>query len=156
GKTGEAHNARCRAVGESPQDLHGQIFRYAEFEPKGAEVLMTTTTDIPLVTVNKIGRGQVVFVAVPDLLGEDERITPLAAHLLAQLASDATPVKVDGEVEYLVNRNSQGWVVTLFNDNGVFKPQQGLAQVDRTATVNVAISLRKGVIATASEWISDR
>ena len=61
-------------------------------------------------------------------LGEDERITPFVAHLLAHLASDATPVKVDGDVEYLINRNSHGWVVTLFNDNGVFKPQQGLAQ----------------------------
>ena len=31
-----------------------------------------------------------------------------------------------------------------------------LAQVDRKATVNVAVSLRQGAIANASEWISDR
>ena len=91
---------------------------------KGAEVLIATPSNEPLVTINKLGRGKVVFVAVPDLLGEDERITTFAAHLLTHLAADATPVKVDGEVEYLINRNSHGWVVTLFNDNGVFKPVQ--------------------------------
>ena len=95
----------------------------------------------PLVTVNKIGRGEVILVALPDLLGEDERITPFAAHLIAHLAADATPIRVEGDVEYLVNRNSRGWVVTLFNDNGVFKPQQGMATVDRSATVGIRMTL---------------
>src|SRR5207253_10398774 len=105
---------------------------------------------------NKIGRGKVVFVAVPDLVGEDERMTTFAAHLLAHLAGDTTPVKVDGDVEYLINRNSRGWVITVFNDNGVFKPQQGLAQVERNAIVNATITLRDAAIANASEWTSDR
>jgi hypothetical protein len=123
---------------------------------KGAQVLMATPSDNALVTVNKVGRGKLVFVAVPDLLGEDERITPFAAHLLAHLAADATPIHVDGDVEYLVNRNSRGWVVTLFNDNGVFKPQQGLAQVDRGASVQVTVSLKGQGIWSASDWTSDR
>jgi len=156
GTTGEAHNARCLSKDESPPDLHGGIFRFEHMELKGAEVLMATPSNEPLVTINKIGRGKVVFVAVPDLLGEDERMTTFAAHLLAHLASDATPVKVDGDVEYLINRSSHGWVVTLFNDNGVLKPQQGLAQVDRIATVNATLSLRGAAIANASEWTSDR
>lgn len=154
--TAEAHNAKCLSPNESEQDLKGQIFRYDRVEAKGAEALVATTGGDPLVTVNKVGRGQVVFVALPDLLGEDERITPFAAHLLAHLAADATPVKVEGDVEYLVNRNSHGWVVTLFNDNGVFKPQQGLSQVDRSANVSVTISLRGAGILSAVEWTSDQ
>ena len=156
GTTGESHNARCLSPGEQPQDLGGQIFRYEQVELKGAEVLMATPSDIPLVTVNRVGGGKLIFVAVPDLLGEDERLTPFAAHLLAHLAADATPVKVEGDVEYLVNRNSRGWIVTLFNDNGVFKPQQGLAQVDRGASVTATVSLKGQGIASAQEWTSDR
>ncbi len=91
----------------------------------------------PIVTVNKVGKGSVVFVAVPDLLGEDERMTPFAAHMLAHVFADAVPVKVTGDVEYLINRTANGWVVTLLNNNGVFKTQQGMAQVDRSAYVNV-------------------
>jgi len=56
----------------------------------------------------------------------------------------------------LINRTARGWVVTLFNDNGVFKPQQGMAEVDRKASVNATISLRGGGISNASEWTSDR
>lgn len=156
GESGEAHNARCLSPGEPPQDLHGQIFRYERIELKSAQALMTTTANEPLVTVNRLGRGKVVFVALPDLLGEDERLAPLAAHVLTHLAADATPVKIEGDVEYLVNRNSRGWVLTIFNDNGVFKPQQGLAQVDRSAKVTATISLRGVSISSANEWTTDQ
>jgi hypothetical protein len=156
GETGESHNARCLTPNEPPQDLHGGIFRYDQLELKGAQALIATPTDNPLVTVNQVGRGKVVFVAVRDLLGEDERLTPLVAHLLAHLAADATPIRVAGDVEYLINRNSRGWVVTLFNDNGVFKQQQGLAQVDRGAVVNITLTLRDDRISGATEWTSNR
>lgn len=156
GETAEAHNALCLSPGESPQDLHGQIFRYERIELKNAQSLITTTLNEPLVTVNRLGRGKVIFVAVPDLLGEDERLTPLAAHLLAHLAAEATPVKVEGDVEYMINRNSRGWVVTVFNDNGVFKPQQGFAQVDRQARTAATISLRAGAISSAHEWTTEQ
>jgi hypothetical protein len=156
GESGEAHNARCLLPNETAADLHGGIFHYARVDLTAAQPLMVTTSDQPepLATVNKIGRGKLIFVAIPDLLGEDERMPPFVAHLLAHLASDATPVEVKGDVEYLINRNSNGWVVTLFNDNGVFKPQQGMAQVDRGATVNVTIRLRNQKISAATEWLT--
>lgn len=158
GEDGEAHNAKCLLPNDPPMDLHGGIFRFQRLDLTTAQPLMTTTSDQPdpLVTVNHIGRGKLIFVAVPDLLGEDERLPAFVAHLLVHLAGDATPVQVEGDVEYLVNRNSRGWVVTLFNDNGVFKPQQGLAQVDRSASVTVKLSLRGSNIVNASEWISDQ
>jgi hypothetical protein len=153
--TAEADNARCLAAGEPAQDLNGQMFRYDRIERKGSEVLIEAPSGDPLVTVNKVGKGKVIFCAVPDLLGEDERITPLAAHLLAHLVADATPIKVSGDAEYLINRTDTGWVVTLFNNNGVFKPQQGLAQVDRNASTTATISLPGQPVDSAREWISD-
>jgi hypothetical protein len=80
-------------------------------------------------------------------------MTPFAAHLLAHVFADAAPVKVVGDVEYLINRTAHGWVVTLLNNNGVFKPQQGMAQVDRSAYVTATISLPQ--MKSASEWISE-
>ena len=94
-----------------------------------------------------------MFVAVPDLLGEDERMTPFAAHTLAHVFADAVPVKVTGDVEYLINRTANGWIVTLLNNNGVFKPQQGMAQVDRSAYVTATITLPQ--MKSATEWISE-
>ncbi len=155
--TGEAHNAQCAVPGDENQDLKSQIFRYEKIEPKGpnANGFIFTKSGEPLVTTNRIGKGTVVFAAVPDLLGEDERITTFAAHMLAHVFADAVPVKVVGDVEYLINRTASGWIVTMFNNNGVFKPQQGMAQVDRSAYVNVTITLTGQQIQSATEWTSD-
>jgi len=154
-ETREADTARCLSPGEAAQDLSGQDFRYEKIELKGATTLIAAANGDPLVTVNIVGKGSIVFVALPDLLGEDERMTPFAAHMLAHVFADATPVRVNGDVEYLINRSDNGWIVTLLNNNGVYKTQQGMAQVDRNAYVNVSIALRNEKIQTASEWIND-
>jgi hypothetical protein len=154
-ETAEADNAKCLSTGDDAVDLSGQQFRYEKIQAKTATVLVTTPTGDPLVTVNKVGKGSVIFIGLPDLLGEDERMAPFAAHVLAHVFANPTPVKVNGDVEYLINRNSSGWVVTLLNNNGVYKTQQGMAQVDRNAYVNVSITLSGQAIRSASDWISE-
>jgi hypothetical protein len=149
--TAEADTAQCS---DAP-DLNGQMFRYEKVELKGATTLIAAANGDPLVTVNKVGKGTVVFSALPDLLGVDERVTPFAAHMLAHVFADATPVQVRGDVEYLINRTNNSWIVTLLNNNGVYKTQQGMAQVDRNAYVNVTINLRGEKIQSASDWVSD-
>jgi hypothetical protein len=153
-ETAESDSGRCLLPGEQLQDLTGQMFRYEKIELKGASSVMLTANGDSLVTINKVGKGSVIFSALPDLLGEDERVTPFAAHLLAHVFTDATPVKVSGDVEYLINRTDSGWVVTLLNNNGVYKPQQGMATVDRSAYVKVTIGLRNEQILSATEWTS--
>ncbi len=155
GATGEADDAGCLLPNDANVDLHGGVFEYARVEPRGAQVLMRARAGDALVTSQKIGRGRVIFCAVPDLLGLDERLTPVATHLLAHVASDVVPVRVEGDVQRLINRTATGWVVTLINNRGVMKPQQGLAQVDRSAFVDVTLSLAGKGIAQAREWTSD-
>ncbi|MCA1818294.1 MAG: hypothetical protein LC746_18275, partial [Acidobacteria bacterium] len=155
GARGEADDAECLLPNESGTDLRGGVFEFERVEPRAAQVLIRTRAGEPLVTANKIGQGRVVFCAVPDLLGLDERLTPSAAHLLAHLASDVVPVGVAGDVQHLINRTDRGWVVTLINNRGVYKPQQGLAQVNRSESVEVTISLEGKGVAQAREWTSD-
>ena len=83
-------------------------------------------------------------------------MTPFAAHMFAHVFAEATPIVVRGDVEYLINRNESGWVITLFNNNGVLKPQQGMAQVDRTANVTAEVRLRRAQINRAAEWLSNK
>ena len=151
----EAEDGRCLEPGETGNDLSGQVFRYERLEPRGARVMIQTPGGDALVTVNRIGRGQIIFCAIPDLLGLDERITPVAAHLLTHLLAGASPVHVKGDVEHLVNRTPRGWVVTLINNFGINKPQQGMAQVDRTAVVDVELGLANSGIVRAQEWTTN-
>lgn len=151
--TAEADSARCAV--DAGADLNGQLFRYEKVELKSAVTLISGANGDPLVTTNKVGKGTVIFIAIPDLLGVDERMTPVAAHLLTHVFTSATPVRVSGDVEYLVNQTASGWVVTMLNNNGVSKPQQGMATVDRNAYVNVTITTSEKV-QSASEWIVDK
>lgn len=157
-ETVEADDARCLIGVEENANLRGQLFRYNRIEKgSGVKVLIETPAGDPLVTVNTLGRGRVIFSAVPDMLGLDERLTPFAAHLLSHLFTDATPVRVRGDVQYLVNRTAHGWVVTLINNQGVYKQQQGLAQVDRRAVVDVSIDLRgRRRLTSADECTEDK
>ena len=156
----EVDDAACLAAGKAGTNLSGQVFRYARVELRGAEVLMrapsSSSSGDPLVTVHRDGRGRVVFCAIPDLLGLDERLTPVAAHLLTQLLADVTPLQIRGEIQYLVNRTPTNWIVTLINNRGIYKPQQGLARVERDEAADVSIALRDGhQIERASEWTTE-
>jgi hypothetical protein len=156
GATAEANNAKCSMPGDDTVDLRGQVFRYEKVIPEAnVQVLIQSPTGEPLVTSNPIGKGRVIIDAVPDMLGLDERMTPFSAHLLSHLFTNATPIQVSGDVEYLVNRAAKGWIVTLFNNRGVYKPQQGLAEVKRSEVADVSIALSGAEISTAREWTDD-
>jgi hypothetical protein len=155
GATAEAASAICAMPGEGNAVLESQTFRYERLQPRGATVLMATPSGDALVTSNAVGKGRLILSAVPDNLGVDDRLVPAAAHLLAHLCSDATPVRVRGDVEWMVNKTERGWVVTLLNNRGVTKLQQGLATVDRAETVEAKLGLSGGGVASAREWTSD-
>lgn len=158
GETREADAARCLLPGEANTDLRGQVFRYeriSKLQNPATQILLETLDGDALATMHRLGRGRIIYCALPDLLGLDERFTPLAAHLFAHLGARAVPVEVNGDVEYSLNRNERGWVVTLFNNRGVIKYQQGLAQVDHRETMNVSINMRGKSIVSAREWMSD-
>jgi hypothetical protein len=156
GATAEANNAKCSMPGDETVDLRGQVFRYEKIIPQAnVQVLIQSPSGDPLVTSNPIGKGRVIIDAVPDMLGLDERMTPFSAHLLSHMFTNATPIQISGDVEYLVNRTAKGWVVTLFNNRGVYKPQQGLAEVKRSEVADVSIALSGADISTAREWTED-
>jgi hypothetical protein len=154
-QTDESDNAKCLSPGELVQDLSGQMFRYDKVEVKTATSLITTSNGDPLVTIQRVGKGNIVLCTVADLLGEDERMTPFAAHMLSHVFSNVSPIKVEGDVEHLINAGPSGWVVTLINNTGVFKEQQGMARVDRRAYVDVSLNLRDQKIVAANDWVSN-
>src|SRR5688572_4067031 len=61
GLIAEADTGRCLLPGEGPQDLSGQLFRYAQLDLRGAATLMAAPNGDPLVTINKLGKGNLIF-----------------------------------------------------------------------------------------------
>ena len=99
-------------------------FSYNMAKPlKGTETAVFTadTNRDPLVLVSRFGKGRVVL-TMPDFLKERysrETMLSIFGDLMLQLGREALPVSIEGDVEFMVNRNSRGWVVALFNNYGV-------------------------------------
>jgi hypothetical protein len=92
------------------------------------------------------GRGRLVYFAVPYGMGIDRRAMPVLPRLMAHLTRGLMPIEVTGEVEWMVNRTSSGWAVTLLNPAGQRKPQQGITPTDfrenRQVTIHACVPVQ--------------
>ena len=127
-----------------------QRFRFRPLE--GGRALAATPDGRPFCAAYDRGEGRLIVLAVPRGLGIDRTAVPVLAHLMAHLTRGLLPVEVAGGVEWMLNRNASGWVVTLLNPAGQAKPQQGITPTDfrenREVTVRVAAPIR-----AASDWL---
>ena len=68
------------------------------------------------------------------------RIAAAPNSVLETLSELNLPVKVTGDsIQYLINRNSRGWVLALINNEGITKFPNQPAQVDSSKTAEVEI-----------------
>ncbi|MBI1903771.1 MAG: hypothetical protein HYS13_21925 [Planctomycetia bacterium] len=116
-------------------------------ELAGAKALAFAAGGVPLITRNQVGEGAVLLTLVPRMLGRDERAHPAMPFLMNGLTSQLLPVEIlssggnrpSGQIMHQLNRTKEGYVVTLFNNQGVDKTQNGIARVDRRAFVDVLL-----------------
>ncbi|MCS6976423.1 MAG: hypothetical protein NZM31_05360, partial [Gemmatales bacterium] len=130
-----------------------QRFRYRPMQGQGLPLVQTGSGDVIAAAVPK-GRGHVIYLTVPKGLGINGSATPAAALVLAAVCRDVVPLRVTGEVEWLLNRTERGWIVVLFNPDGSNKPQHGVVPTDYSRAKQVALDWSRPV-ATAREWFTE-
>jgi len=134
-------------------DSPSQRYRFKPIKPgAGLRPLARTPEGEVFCIATDRGRGRLIYLAVPRGLGIDRQVHPVVPLLLAHLTRGLMPIEVQGDVEWLLNRTSRGWVVTLLNPAGQAKPQQGITPTDyrenRQVTIRSRLPLR-----TASDWL---
>jgi hypothetical protein len=138
---------------DEAETLVSNTFRYRKDAPAG-EPIATAGDGAPIAVQRAIGKGKLIWIGIPKGLGLDDRATPLMSKVMQHVRAGLLPVEVRGEVEYSLNRNQTGWVVTLFNNRGNYKPQHGLGIPRREENTAVTISTGLGVTA-AQEWTEE-
>jgi len=118
-----------------------QRFRCHAIAPKDEtwKTLATTREGVAICASVDRGKGRLIYLAVPRAMGIDRRAVPILPRLIAHLTRGLMPVEVEGEVEWMVNRTSTGWLVTLMNPAGQDKPQQGITPTDFRQNRSVVI-----------------
>lgn len=127
------------------ETLHpSQRFRYRPIT--GGTPLATTADGKVFCAALDHGKGRLIYLAVPRGLGIDRQALPVVARLLAHLSRGLMPIEVRGDVEWLVNRTTTGWTVTLLNPAGQLKPQQGILPTDtrenRMVTIKAFVPIK--------------
>ncbi|WP_141734282.1 hypothetical protein [Oligoflexus tunisiensis] len=87
-----------------------------------------------LATLHVFGAGRVIT-TMPQFL----RNRNLWNVLLSRIQQELQPFRVDEDIQQLFNRTSDGWIVTLINNNGVTKAPLTAAVIDPTQIQNVSI-----------------
>lgn len=112
--------------------------------------------------------GRTLFVSKGQAAALDRKLPVLASAgklevyepkqvpaILDRLAKAHLPFEITGNVQYLINRTGQGWVIGLINNEGVTKEPRGPVVIDPSKKQQVTVRLRKGAWKQASEWVTD-
>ncbi|MDD5482535.1 MAG: hypothetical protein PHP98_02615 [Kiritimatiellae bacterium] len=140
-----------------------KTFSYQRLEPKTAvPLILRADADgkrDALVTANRYGKGVVILTA-PDYMkepGNKGGMLDMFANLMEHMRDELLPVRWEGNVEVLVNRNSRGWVVTLINNEGVTKKGGQKEEIDDTKKADVRVTLNKAAggpeVKEIAEWV---
>lgn len=132
-----------------------------EFDPvklKGATPLLEDADGNVLACKNKFGKGKVIVSTVDCLVpkdGEDvkggyfldkmvyAKKFPFVECFLKSIVNEVLPLEVKGDIEYGLNKLSDGWLLYLINNKGVTKFTNKVQVLDVTKTANVEVSLGK-------------
>lgn len=140
--------------------MEDQMFYYTAAKlRKGAQAAVFTADERqdPLVIVSSYGKGKVIL-SMPDFLKEQytNRMLKIFHDLMAELRDRTLPLKVEGDVQYLVHRNRKGWLVSLFNNYGSgFNRTWDNPQNQNDPKYDVSVTIKPGFkYKTVREWFT--
>ena len=127
-------------------------FTFPKIKTQNAKVLYDDGKGNPLLTVNNYGKGKVILTLPDYLLDGKNKILPLFSSLMKTISREAVPVTVDGSIEYLENKTENGWVITLINNNGVYKKADSPPVIKPEEASKVTLNYH-GSPAKVREWL---
>lgn len=132
-----------------------QRFRYQELPAANGRVLGATSDGKPFCVAYDRGAGRLIYLSVPRGLGIDRNVHPVVPRLFAHLTRGLMPVEVEGDVEWMVNRAANSWLVTLMNPAGQDKPQHGITPTDYRQNRRVTVRSRTPISAVRDRLLPE-
>lgn len=146
-------------------------YDYESVTLNGAQPLWTDARGGVLASLNRRGRGHVVLTTVDHMLPRADKKAsgqrlwsqltkgkrmPLVEALIRPIVDQVLPVEVCGDIQYGLNKLSDGWWVYLINNRGVTKFTQTPEVLDPAHTAKVTVHLRRLSVASLRELRADQ
>ena len=148
------------ADGKAPAFKFGEAYSVRKATTTTAKPVLVDANGTVVAWANDFGKGRVVTVAVDKLLpdalsvarldfGQEtfsitscKRTFPLIAYLLRRIQDETLPVKVDGDIQWGVNKTKTGWLVWFINNKGVVKFAGEPEELDPKAASTVKVTFK--------------
>jgi len=100
--------------------------------------------------INNYGKGKVILTAVDYMMPKSNANKiytgnvklPFVSSILDRMIQEIMPVRVEGDIEYGLNKSKNGWILYLINNNGVTKYAKTPQQLDPGMKSTVKIHLK--------------
>ena len=95
-----------------------------KLERINGEIVAKASNGMPLIVRNRYGKGNVIFMTPYYLLDmkDKKQPLPLIETFLEKIQEEVCPVKVSGNIHFLLNKMPDGhWKLVLLNHRGVYK-----------------------------------
>ncbi len=126
------------ALSDTPPPTAPYLYQQMKVGRK-AHALAWTETGDAILAWHRVGKGMVVVAATDHWLDQRERLLPIVNSVLSSLTDALLPFRISGDVEKLINRTNDGWVIGLINNNGVTKVPTCPAIIDSAETRDCTI-----------------
>lgn len=128
--------------------------KYTEYVQNGGTLVLnsayTKEFPSPFRKTGNVGKGEVI------VYGSDYKVDGLDT-ILDDLCKQQIPFSIDEKVQYIVNVKDNGFVLTLINNDGVFKAYDSAETVDKSQTKYVNVTFTgKQKIAQVKDWMSGK
>jgi hypothetical protein len=111
----------------------------------GGKAIATDDKGNAMISSIDQGKGRLIYVSIPLGLSMDKHLAPPVTDLFIQAFRGLTPVSVQGDVQWMLNKNATGWMVTIINPYGQEKPQQGITPTDYRQNRTVTVRSKKPI-----------
>jgi hypothetical protein len=133
---------------------------------KGATTLLEDASGNVLACKNSFGKGNVIVSMIDCLVpknnmgNQDENVLgnmvygkkfPFVEYFLKNIVREVLPLEVKGDIEYGLNKLSDGWLLYLINNKGVTKFTNKEQVLDISKTAKVEVFLRNIKASTVTE-----
>lgn len=126
---------------------------------KNGRILEKDKNGHPVLIVSDYGKGKVLTSLQHYMTnytsGQIKGKLPLIDKVLRQFSSETLPVKVEGDIQFGINKNKVGWRIYLINNKGVRKFTDAPQIVDLKQTKNVKISFPRIKVKKVTEILEN-
>ncbi|NPD87919.1 MAG: hypothetical protein HGN29_04300 [Asgard group archaeon] len=114
-------------------DAGGILVLNQAYLPQFPEDITNSLDSTSLYEQRDWGEGSII------IYGPEYNPKVIGPTIIQELNNLLLPFRIEGDIQFMINRKEASWVLTLMNNNGIRKPFDGIAKINRKKVSEIII-----------------